>query len=179
MPSLIDIILSDQAAQAVCYTLVHSLWQGTLAALLAGAIILATRKHSAALRYNLLTTLIAAFIIGITITLMIQLNPGHPVFPKQSAIPTLTPATNQQFQNTPITPTTPSTSILQQTNNYLNAHATLITLIWLACLGAQLLRLTGGLYNIHRLRRDSSAATPYWTTQLRILAQQLGIKRPV
>jgi hypothetical protein len=29
---LIDILLSDAAARAICWTLVHSLWQGILAA---------------------------------------------------------------------------------------------------------------------------------------------------
>jgi len=63
MPSLLDILLSNDAAKAICWTLVHSLWEGAIAALAAGAIILATRKQPAALRYNLLTATIALFII--------------------------------------------------------------------------------------------------------------------
>ena len=51
-PSLLHIVLSDGAAKAVCWTLVHSTWEGIAAALLAGLIILSTRKRTAAFRYN-------------------------------------------------------------------------------------------------------------------------------
>ena len=35
--SFMDILLTDAVAKAVCWTLVHSLWQGLIAALVAGA----------------------------------------------------------------------------------------------------------------------------------------------
>jgi bla regulator protein BlaR1 len=184
MPSQFHILLSDEAARAVCWTLVHSLWQGTLAALIAGAIILTTRKRSATLRYALLSTLVTTFILGVSITFSLQLNSTTPGTPPIN-IPTFTQVvtTHQpHIQNLPVTPTTPaaiSISTWQQTINYLNSHATLITLIWLACLGLQLLRLAGGLYNIHRLRRDSTPATEYWAAELAVLARRLRIRRPV
>src|SRR5580704_3878957 len=61
--SLMDILLSDGTARAVCWTLVHSLWEGLFVALLAGLIILATHRRSAALRYNLLAADLLLFVL--------------------------------------------------------------------------------------------------------------------
>src|SRR5262249_28093902 len=74
MQPLLHIILSDGAAKAVCWTLVHSTWQGIAAALLAGAIILTTRKHTAALRYNLLTGVLLLFLLGAGFTFCYQMS---------------------------------------------------------------------------------------------------------
>jgi bla regulator protein blaR1 len=49
-------------ARAICWTLVHSLWQGMLAAVLAGIIILLTRKSRPALRHNLLAAILLLFL---------------------------------------------------------------------------------------------------------------------
>src|ERR1700753_1547463 len=179
MPS---IFLSDEAAKAVCWTLVHSIWEGAAASLAAGAVILSTRKQSAAIRYTLLSAVLVVFILGAAATFIYQFK-SHPQTNTSITLdntPTRfirkAPQTNAPFA----TPIADKGTILQQANNYLNAHATLVTLIWLACFFAQLLRLTGGLYKIHRLRHDSTIpATRYWTTRLDVLAQQLGIKRTV
>ena len=78
MQPLLHIILSDAAAKAVCWTLVHSTWEGIAAALLAGAIILSTRKRAAALRYNLLTGVLVLFVLGAGCTFYYELSrPGH------------------------------------------------------------------------------------------------------
>src|SRR5580704_14938441 len=77
-PSLLHIVLSDGAAKAVCWTLVHSTWEGIAAALLAGAIILSTRKHAAALRYNLLTANLLLFLLGAGFTFYYELSRSGP-----------------------------------------------------------------------------------------------------
>jgi len=198
-PSLLDILLSDEAAKAICWTLVHSLWEGTLAALVAGLIILGTRKQPAALRYNALTAIMAVFIIGTGITFYYQfkttpreahLSPiirthgSSTVQPEQrDNIPGQYTNIPQQHDNGFTAQTTPAVTFrtaIQRANDYLNTHAALVTLIWLACMLAQLIRLTGGLYRIHRLRRDSTIPPEeYWLEKLTLLTRQLGIKRTV
>ncbi len=54
--------ISGQLAQAICRTLIHSLWQGLLAAALVGIVILTTRRSRATLRYNLFSMIFAGFI---------------------------------------------------------------------------------------------------------------------
>ena len=86
-PSLLHIVLSDGAAKAVCWTLVHSTWEGVAAALLAALIILTTRKRAAALRYNLLTGALLLFLVGAGITFYYELSRiGHTTLDRKSVV---------------------------------------------------------------------------------------------
>jgi beta-lactamase regulating signal transducer with metallopeptidase domain/prefoldin subunit 5 len=209
---LIDILLADGTARAVCWTLVHSLWEGLLAALLAGLIILATRKRSAALRYNLLATDLLLFMLIAGATFFYETsqdghspapgtrrmavemtgsgpNGGHSGKgsairagnrPNSATVYNVAPATNMPgyLRATPGLPATEN--LLQRVSDYLNTHARVVTLIWLACLSGQMLRLTLGLYQVRRLRQNSTRLPGRdWNERLSVLAQRLGIKRTV
>jgi len=69
-------ILNDTLVQAISWTLVHSLWQGILLAVFAGLIILATKKSTAAMRYNLLSVLFVVFLIIVGLTFNYEFTPG-------------------------------------------------------------------------------------------------------
>src|SRR5471030_62773 len=64
--------ISDGAIQAICWTLIHSLWIGLAIALLCGIVISVTRKSAAVLRYRLLCSLLVAFVCAIGITYYIE-----------------------------------------------------------------------------------------------------------
>ena len=53
--------ISSDLFRPVCWTLLHSLWQGLVAAAIAGLVILATRHSRVALRYNLLSIVFISF----------------------------------------------------------------------------------------------------------------------
>ncbi|HVV70648.1 MAG TPA: hypothetical protein VHI52_03975, partial [Verrucomicrobiae bacterium] len=209
MQPILHIILSDGAAKAVCWTLVHSIWQGIAAALVAGTIILCTRKRAAALRYNLLTAVLLLFVSGTAFTFCNELSrtaspallgsaasPDSPELaaitqspvPAKSTGPTLSPATARSTGDpasasiaSPETSSSVSATpaLLQRTESYLNTHAPMITLIWLICLAAQLARLSGGLYRIDMLRKGGMAPDALWAERLAALTHRLGIKRTV
>jgi bla regulator protein BlaR1 len=197
--SLIDILLSNGTARAVCWTLVHSLWEGLLVALMAGLIILTTRRRSAAMRYNLLAAdlLLFMLIAGATFVyetcqdaqfpapgtaqttiemtangdLMGDHSGGHGVLTGTHTGPNVATGDNA---------IPPTANLLLQASDYLNTHAILVTLIWLACLSVQMLRLTLGLYQVRRLRRSYTLPPqPFWNERLSALARRLGIKRTV
>src|SRR5215472_5038095 len=69
----IDMVLTDRAANAICWTLIHSLWQGVLAAALAAIVIANTRRAKAAIRYNLLTSILLLLVTAVGITFVHQL----------------------------------------------------------------------------------------------------------
>ena len=60
--------------QALCWTLLHSLWEGLVAAVLAGAVVLVTKRHSAVLRYTLLTTVFFGMTVAFAGTFVYELN---------------------------------------------------------------------------------------------------------
>jgi beta-lactamase regulating signal transducer with metallopeptidase domain len=177
--SLIDILLSDAAARAICWTLVHSLWQGILAAGLAGVVIGCTRRLPAALRYNLLVADGLLFLLAAGSTFYYEMgNAAGPVNARLFQAMPSEPASGSMtvLQPEMLSRSTTAGNIMQQTGDYLNAHAGMITLIWLACLSIQLIRLTGGLYRLSRIRRHSIPPPgEYWNERLLALARRLGI----
>jgi len=66
--------LSAEVIQALCWTLLHSLWQGLIMAVIAGVILVLTRKSSARFRYNMLSGLFVLFVGVVCFTLIKQLR---------------------------------------------------------------------------------------------------------
>jgi beta-lactamase regulating signal transducer with metallopeptidase domain len=177
-----DIFLSDAAAKAICWTLAHSLWQGILVAALAGIIIYGTRKLPVVIRYNLLAADLLLFLLIAGATFGYELRQADRALPVETAMTALKAGDGviAHFQQHVSIGLTGSDNFIQRTNNYLNTHAPVISLAWLACLLAQLLRLTGGLYQVHRIRRNGVLPSgEYWKERLPVLARRLGITRTV
>jgi len=174
------IFLSEGMARAICWTLIHSLWQGILIAALAGIIIYCTRKLPAALRYNLLAVDLLLFLqlAGITFTYELhRQDPGQDVALSLSAV---AEQVNARVGAVAVIDPAGHAGPLKWINDLPDTHALLITGIWLACLSIQLLRVSGGLYQAGRLRRSGTMPSGrYWGERLRVLARQLGIRRPV
>ncbi|MGB8194673.1 MAG: hypothetical protein WCF67_22260, partial [Chitinophagaceae bacterium] len=61
--------------QAICRTLMHSVWIGCVAGIFAG-LVLASVKTSAATRYNLLTALLGLFVLSTCFVFYLQLQAG-------------------------------------------------------------------------------------------------------
>jgi beta-lactamase regulating signal transducer with metallopeptidase domain len=62
--------ISSGLIKAICWTLLHSVWQGLVAAAIAGCIVLVTRRSKAVVRYNLLSIVFAGFIAVTLITFL-------------------------------------------------------------------------------------------------------------
>jgi len=191
--------LSDHIIKALCNTLLHSLWQGILLALVTGAIIIFTKKASAAYRYNLLIGAMALFTIGVTVTFIAQLQK-------------LAGSNNSYITNTTATPasstyanvmraggghaisTKPSSAQIPDditqlpgTGNitgvvisYFNSHYNLIVLIWFLIICAKSIQMAVGLHSISHLKRKKVfAVSGDWENKLLQLATQLHIKQVI
>ena len=172
--------LSGGIVKALCWTFIHSLWQGLVAAIIAGAIIISTRKTKASLRYNLLVILFAVLLLGIGGTFFVQLphfgaatdnalpvntNPGNIV-----SLPFTTSAftayRNEAFINT--------------FNTYCNEHAGSFILLWLVFFMAKCMKTFSGLYYINRLKKCQVYPPPeQWRQVTKRLSRALGIHQPV
>jgi len=172
--------------QALCLTLVHSLWQGLLAAVAAGIIILCTRRSKAAVRYNLLTAVLVLFLLGTALTFFREAagsnGPGGAVgawvegkvsgLEETGVLSGIQPQVHAGVER--------STGILGQVGDFLTLHASTVVLVWMLCLLGQLVQLMGGFYQLGRLRRrrvfDPGAL---WQERLQLLAVRLGIRKTV
>src|SRR5690348_10387622 len=66
--------LPDAVLQAICWTLIHSIWQGLIAAVMAALIVTFTKRSVASVRYNLLVVVLSFFVLSVGITAVMQLQ---------------------------------------------------------------------------------------------------------
>ncbi|MBD0295508.1 MAG: hypothetical protein ICV84_09985 [Flavisolibacter sp.] len=177
------LLFLDQWADAeivrvVCWTLVHSLWQGLLAATGAGLILLFTKKSSAALRYNLLTALLALFVFAAVVTFIRETQQTYKGNTKvsftasgHSIVSVTEPATARSASPGPT---------LSALTTFFNTHAASIVFIWALFFLGHVIKLLAGLRYVHSLRcRQLSSPPEEWKNKLREFSRQLGIRQKV
>jgi len=174
-------LFSDESVQAFCWTLLHSLWQGLLLALLAALVLFFTKKATAAVRYQLLGLLLALFIGGVFLTFSLQwqheleqTRNGKPVIfmegktlaelgNKQAKIPVFAGVSREYFDAGAA---------------FLNDHAALICFFWALVFLLKCLKMSLELYLIRRLRYHGAVVPPVeWQERMQGLAQKLGLHR--
>ncbi|WP_295793782.1 M56 family metallopeptidase [Mucilaginibacter sp.] len=170
MEQRIQHLFPSHISQAICHTLVHSLWQGILLAILTGTIVLFTRKTTAAIRYGLLTGTLLLFTIAFIYTLAFELlNPVE---------------SNLNINNAPVIIKTNALtgvwSYLGFGMKYAHEKAGIIVAIWLLVVMLQGARLLFGLYITKRLKQVKINPLPaFWNQKLKELGSSLKIKQAV
>lgn len=171
--------LPEAVLRALCWTLVHSLWQGLLAATLAGTIILFTRKSSAKLRYNLLGSVLVVFIISSIITLVTQINLSKPneFLSLKGDKPINTPNSFVETNNLSLVTTA---TAVERISDWLNTHAGLLFTCWLIIFLFNCLKLLTGIGSVQRLRHYRVQSVPAdWEARLKTLAEMIGVRQGV
>lgn len=173
---LIDDTLRSRLVHAISNTLVHSLWQGVLLALVAGIIVTGTKKKTASLRYNMLVGLLALFAITGAITFAIQLAGLH-----QVQVAVNSPSANIIILNDSVHGTTaPQPAPISSLSSYLNNHYTIIVLVWFLIICAKSVQLGVGLYGTYRLKYVNITPVPAnWQNHLQSLAAALHVRRGI
>src|SRR5688572_23307008 len=138
-------LISDKMMQAFCWTLLHSLWQGLLLAIIAALIIMITRKSAPSLRYNLLLVLFILFIVAAAFTFRLQITIANNDLPGK-IWRAAEPVSNTQIihDNTILSAST-QPGFVELTVRYFNEHASLIVAIWFILLLAKLVRILSNL----------------------------------
>jgi len=177
MKALADII-PDQIVKAICNTLIHSLWEGLILAVLTAVTIVLTKKAKADLRYKLLTGYMLLFAGCIALTFFLQLDHyGHSAAKGDQGITGVLKgsfiAGNGAF-------VLDNGNIFSAGYDYLNSRSSLVVLIWFLVVWIKYVRFAGGLYHIYGLkRRQLLPAGRYWEEKVAELADALGIKNKV
>lgn len=177
-------LFSDESVQAFCWTLLHSLWQGLLLALLAALVLVFTKKTTAAVRYRLLGFLLAVFIggVGLTFTLQWRHELDQAIHGKPIVVidgKTLSELSDAVATEQPL-PGLVSRDFVTQGIAFFNAHASTICLLWALVFMLKCLKMGLDLYLIRRLRyRGAVASSPEWQHRIRELANKLNLRSPV
>jgi bla regulator protein blaR1 len=172
-------LFPEETLKALCWTLIHSLWQGALAAALAGMIILNTRKSAARVRYNLLCGVLFLFAITVTITFCRQAGTGDlventaTIFADPGPENTTTIASNETMP-------APAANFMDSATAYFNEHAGLFVLIWAALFLVHCIKMATGLAGVRRLRHAKTCSPGEdWQTKLDHLSRAIGLRQPI
>ncbi|MEO5890612.1 MAG: M56 family metallopeptidase [Ferruginibacter sp.] len=172
-----NLLFDQEIIRALSWTLIHSLWQGMVLAMLAGSIIFFTKTAKPALRYNLLTGALLIFIAVAAVTFCRQIIKEAPVVKVLEELPAtvnvLQPVTGPLVAkgNLPL---------VTQAINLFNDNAGWIVLLWVAMIAFRCIQLTAGLYGVHQLKRKQIFSPgEYWVDRKNDLCRELQINRRV
>lgn len=178
--NLITELLPANLTQALGWTLLHSLWQGALIALLLGLTLVLLRRASAQSRYRAAGAALLAQLLLAIGTFSYYL--GTAKIASQAAV-----------SSTELPATAVYTQAWQQTISqyswlgpfgvaqaYVEQHLPLLVACWLLGMLLMAIRLTGGFAYAQRLRHYKAVPlSDHWQQKLANLAQGLGLQTTV
>lgn len=172
----IDEIFSGRHLHALCWMLVHSVWQGLLLAVVAGVMISLTRRSPAALRYNLLLGSMLTFLSAAAATYW-----WH--WANYTPLPVLTEASLVEMAaGLPLVQDNSMAGghFINRLVLFFNEYASLVVLAWLAICLVRVVKIARNLHQLHVLRHtELSAPDKVWSEKLSQFAAALGLRRDV
>lgn len=150
--------------QSLCWTLIHSLWIGCVIGILAGVLMMCTRRSQAAVRYNLLAALLGLFLLstGFVFYRQLQVNFHEDALSRTAAIIQMAAEPSAQF----VTP-----NVLSSIADWCNNNALWIVTAWLLVFFIKLAGMIRDLVAVHRLRTNKVHSLPEeWNEALSRLA---------
>lgn len=161
--------LSDSVVQALGWTLVHTLWQGTAIALVLWFAL--PRLSSARQRYRVAYGALMGLALMASVTFAWVYAPAQPQ--QSGTVVALVGEAGAEL--IPVSPDLP-----EWIAGKLEGYHPVIVAVWLSGFLFFLLRLAAGLHYVHRLRRRQTQAAPaVWQERLHELATRLGVSHPV
>jgi len=171
-------ILSEELVSALGWSLLHSLWQGALIALVLGVVLLFLQKKSSHLRYTL-------SISAIVLTLFSFLGTfayiyGDALAHSASYQQTILVFTESNSYESIIASATENQGIFGVFLDYFNHHLPIIVVVWLLGVLVLSLRFLGGIAYLQRLRHSQNQPMPaHWQEKMQGIAAQINVKKQV
>lgn len=174
-----NFLVNDSIIKAVSWTLVHSLWLGLAAALIAGLILLLAKKSTAVTRYNLLAGLSILFLVTIGFIFYNEFETQAPVLQAGKSVET-------DFQTEHLV-TVSDTVIMGEGSTpfsavaaFISKYSTWIVFIWFIVFIVKCIRMAGDLRQVYRVRNYQTISPPeIWQKRVSELQASLRIKRSV
>jgi bla regulator protein blaR1 len=143
--------------EAICWVLVHSLWQGVLLALAGGGVILCTKRSAAAVRYRLLCGLLGLFLAGLGVTFVYEW--------------TMVSGSGDGIGAVGVS--------MSWLGEWCSAHAVQIVGVWSIITIVKSIRMAAGWKYMWRMRREGVMAPALWVERMDELRRRLDIRRTV
>ncbi|MFD3002793.1 ankyrin repeat domain-containing protein [Pontibacter toksunensis] len=180
---MIDAFFSSQLVEAIGWSLLHSLWQGTLLAVVLGILLVFLRRFSSQTRYLIVALFMALFAVTIPLNIIREYEPvvqaEVAAVEKAYAAPsTATPSSVRE--KVQVSGNKVATDIRNRFVLYFERHLPLLVTIWLMGIVVLLLRYLGQLVYVQRLKNHG--VTPFpdkWKEMISKLEKQLKISKKV
>jgi len=177
-------LFSDEIIKALGWTILHSLWQGTMIALLLALLMVFLHRHSSTVRYFISATALVTVLVLSAVTfagLYSTLRQPFEYAGSEAAtiryIPNISggytmytaPEQKESFWST-------FTAFV----DYFNQHLPLIVTIWMMGVAVLALRFLGGLAYVQRLKSYRTKILPeVWEKRMQSIAEKLDIRQKV
>ncbi len=168
---------SNEFVAALGWSLLHSLWQGALIALLLGIVLLFLQKRSSNLRYTLAASSLGLTLVAFFGTFAYLFNAAKSQ--QQVFNDTLYIVTQENYHQL-VNQVTESQSLFSIFLAYFNEHLPIIVVFWLLGVLVLSLRFLGGLAYLKRLRyTQNQAIDKHWQERLNSIKLQIGLNKSV
>jgi len=166
--------ISKHVIKAICNTLIDSIWQGLILAIVTGIIVICTYKSLPAKRYGLLVITFTLFALVTIGNFILELNPmqngEHKISFHNNLFNERWGPSQKQLSSL--------RSLIDTALTYFNKNVEIIFFIWLFIASIRLLQLTIGLYKLDDLQNNSVFPLELsWTERINKLAKKLGINQ--
>ncbi len=180
-------------SNALGWTILHSLWQGMLIAILAAVVLLFMRHQPAQWRYRVTGLAMLLLLLVTTATFFGYTRPNAQTVADHPSAVTPADTTDAHTTATDITPpSTPDSTattatkgnalgaFIQRAGAYFEPHLSLIALLWFFGFGAYLLRLLGNIGQVYYLKKQRNfPADEYWADIKNQLLEKAGLGKAV
>lgn len=174
-----NFLINNTIIKAASWTLIHSLWLGLAAAILAGLTLLLTKKATPATRYNLLAGLSVAFLVATGFIFFNELDTQTPVLQADKVV-------KSSIQTEYITSSSPTVTAeeagtpLSVISVFISKSGSWIFFSWFVIFIFKCIRMTGDLRQVYRARNYQTIAPPeMWRKRVSELQVSLRIKRSI
>jgi bla regulator protein blaR1 len=175
----IFLCFSENLDYALGWMVVHSLWQGTAIAFVAGLVNIALRKKSARLRY-IVANISLFLILAMAVTTFCYHYDFSKTPTQMRLIPTQDDLVNNIVSIPSAQPELATPLSIQGFKDYFNHNMPLVVTIWILGVAIFMLRLLGGVSYIYYLKsRMNFPPDEYWTDMLQRLASRSGISKSI
>ncbi|MFC6996400.1 M56 family metallopeptidase [Rufibacter roseus] len=177
--NLLHDFLPEAVMHALGWTLLHSLWQGALVALLLAALLGLMHRHSAAIRYKVAGAGLLAMLLLAAVTFYQVYEPAA-----TGGTEITTVATQHNVTTAQGLAEEPAPSLWQKVTSqgqaYFNQHLPAVVTLWLLGMLLMTLRLLGGWVYVQRLKSyRTQLVAEAWQQKAVQLGQRLGLKQAV
>lgn len=164
---------NEALLQGISWTLIHSVWQGLILALLAGLFIELTKKSSPALRYNVLSFLYVGFLAIAGLTFNYEFYDESLEEITRLNLPMFAGTVVAHDAQAPI-------DISMFLIDFLNRNANVIALLWFVVFSVKCFGVFRSFGEVYRVRNYKTlAVSHYWTEKISALSRQVGLQKTI